>query len=78
MIRADRVGKDQSSIRAFLEGEGQGPRLKAMMFRAREGAVTDALLSRDRVPLNLAGYLRVEAWNGTENPGFIISDAALA
>ena len=78
VIRADRVGKDQSSIRAFLEGEGQGPRLKAMMFRAREGAVTDALLSRDRVPLNLAGYLRVEAWNGTENPGFIISDAALA
>ncbi len=28
--------------------------------------------------LHLAGYLRVEAWNGAENPGFIISDAALA
>jgi single-stranded-DNA-specific exonuclease len=49
-----------------------------MMFRAREGALTDALLSRDRVPLQLAGYLRVESWNGAENPGFVISDAALA
>ena len=78
VIRADRVGKDSASIRLFLEGEGGGPRLKAMMFRAREGALTDALLSRDRVPLHLAGYLRVEAWNGTENPGFVISDAAVA
>jgi single-stranded-DNA-specific exonuclease len=78
IVRADRVGKDQTSIRVFLEGEGGGPRLKAMMFRAREGALTDALLSRDRVPLHLAGYLRVESWNGAENPGFVISDAALA
>jgi single-stranded-DNA-specific exonuclease len=36
------------------------------------------LLSRDRVPLHVAGYLRAETWNGAENPGFIISDAALA
>ncbi|MSP03375.1 MAG: single-stranded-DNA-specific exonuclease RecJ [Acetobacteraceae bacterium] len=78
VIRADRVGKDQASIRVFLEGEGGGPRLKGMLFRARDGALADALLSRDRVPLHLAGYLRVEAWNGAENPGFIISDAAVA
>jgi single-stranded-DNA-specific exonuclease len=78
VIRADRVGREAGSIRVFLEGEGGGPRLKAMLFRAREGALSDALLSRDRVPLHVAGYLRVEAWNGTENPGFIITDAALA
>ncbi len=78
VIRADRVGRDSGSIRVFLEGEGAGPRLKGMLFRAREGALSEALLSRDRVPLHLAGYLRVEAWNGAENPGFIISDAALA
>ena len=37
-------------------------------------------LSRGKtVPLaHVAGYLRVEAWNGAENPGFIISDAAVA
>ena len=78
VIRADRVGKDLSSIRVFLEGEGGGPRLKGMLFRARDGALTEALLSRDRVPLHLAGYLRVEAWNGSESVGFIIADAALA
>jgi single-stranded-DNA-specific exonuclease len=77
VIRADRVGREASSIRVFLEGEGGGPRLKGMLFRAR-GALSEALLSRDRVPLHVAGYLRVEAWNGAENPGFIISDAAPA
>ena len=78
VIRADRVGREAGSIRVFLEGEAGGPRLKGMLFRARDGALSQALLSRDRVPLHLAGYLRVEAWNGAENPGFIISDAAFA
>jgi single-stranded-DNA-specific exonuclease len=78
VIRADRVGREASSIRVFLEGEAGGPRLKAMLFRARDGALSEALLSRDRVPLHVAGYLRVEAWNGAENPGFVISDAAIA
>ncbi len=78
VLRADRVGKDANSIRLFMEGEGGGPRLKAMMFRARDGALTNTLLSRDRVPLHLAGYLRVETWNGAESVSFIISDAALA
>jgi single-stranded-DNA-specific exonuclease len=78
VIRADRVGRESNSIRVFLEGEGGGPRLKGMLFRAREGALADALLSRDRVPMHVAGYLRVEAWNGAENAGFIITDAALA
>jgi single-stranded-DNA-specific exonuclease len=78
VIRADQVGREGSSIRVFLEGEGGGARLKGMLFRARDGALSQALLSRDRVPLHVAGYLRVEAWNGAETPGFIIADAALA
>ncbi len=56
VVRADRVGREANSIRAFVEGEGGGPRLKAMMFRAREGALADALLARAAgVPLHLAG-----------------------
>ncbi len=78
VIRSDRVGREASSIRVFLEGEGGGPRLKGMLFRARESALSEALLSRDRVPLHVAGYLRVETWNGSEAPGFVITDAALA
>ncbi len=76
VMRADRVGREGTAIRAFIEGEGGGMRLKAMLFRAREGDLADALLA-GRVPLHLAGYLRAEEWNGAVNPGFVISDAAL-
>ncbi len=79
VVRADRVGREAGSIRAFVEGEGGGPRLKTMMFRAREGALADALMARaNGVPLHLAGHLRAEEWNGSVNPTFIVSDAAVA
>jgi len=79
VVRADRVGREANSIRAFLEGEAGGPRLKAMMFRARAGALADALLARTGgVTLHLAGHLRAEEWNGSVNPCFVISDAAVA
>jgi single-stranded-DNA-specific exonuclease len=77
VVRADRVGREAGSIRAFVEGEGGG-RLKAMLFRAREGAVADALLARDGVPLHLAGHLRAEEWNGTVGACFVITDVAVA
>ena len=79
VVRADRVGREAGSIRAFLEGEGGGPRLKAMLFRAREGALADALLARSEgVPLHLAGHLRAEEWNGSVTPCFVVSDGAVA
>jgi single-stranded-DNA-specific exonuclease len=79
VVRADRVGRESNSIRAFVEGEGGGGRLKAMMFRARDGAVAEALLAREQgVPLHLAGQLRAEEWNGSVSPCFIILDAAVA
>jgi single-stranded-DNA-specific exonuclease len=78
VARADRVGRENGSIRVFLEGEGGGRRLKAMLFRARDGALAEALLARDALPLHLAGHLRAESWNGTVNPCFVISDGAPA
>ena len=78
VLRADRVGRESNSIRAFVEGEGGGPRLKAMMFRAREGALAEKLLERQGQTLHLAGHLRAEEWNGSVNPSFIISDGAVA
>ena len=78
ILRADRVGKDGNTIRAFVEGEGGGQRLKAMLFRARDGALTDALLGRSGAPLHLAGHLRAEEWNGSVSASFIVSDAAPA
>lgn len=79
VVRADRVGREAGSICAFVEGEAGGARLKAMMFRAREGALTDALLARGAgVPLHLAGHLRAEEWNGSVSACFVVSDAAVA
>jgi single-stranded-DNA-specific exonuclease len=78
VIRADRVGKEGATVRAFVVGEDGGARLKAMMFRAKDGPVAEALLSRSGAMLHLAGHLRAEAWNGTVTPGFFISDAAPA
>jgi len=76
VVRADRVGREAATIRAFVEGEGGGPRLKAVMFRAREGPLAAALLGRGAVPLHLAGHLRAEEWNGSSSASFIVTDAA--
>lgn len=78
IIRADRIGREAATIRVFLEGEGGGPRLKGLLFRARDGILAETLLERAPVPLHLAGHLRAEAWNGVESPGFVIADAAPA
>nr|UXE45541.1 single-stranded-DNA-specific exonuclease RecJ [uncultured bacterium] len=76
VVRADRVGREGKAIRAFVEGEGGGPRLKAMLFRNHNAALTEMLLGRSGMPLHLAGHLRAEAWNGVVYPGFIIADGA--
>ncbi len=78
VLRADRVGREGTAIRSFVEGEGGGPRLKAMLFRARDGALADTLLNSGGMPLHLAGHLRAEEWNGVVNPGFVVTDAAPA
>jgi single-stranded-DNA-specific exonuclease len=78
VVRADRVGKDANTIRAFVEGEGGDGRLKAMLFRAKDGPLADALLARGAAPLHLAGHLRAEEWNGTTTAGFVVADAAPA
>ena len=77
IVRADRVGREGNTIRTFIEGEGGSGRLKAIMFRAREGALAEALLNRASTALHLAGHLRAEEWNGATNAGFIIADAAV-
>ncbi len=78
VVRADRVGKDAATVRAFIEGEGGGARIKAMLFRAKEGPLAEAMLARNAPPLHLAGHLRAEEWNGSMTTNFIIADAAIA
>ncbi|WP_428378211.1 single-stranded-DNA-specific exonuclease RecJ [Lichenicoccus sp.] len=76
VVRADRIGKEGNTLRLMVEGEGGGPRLKALLFRANEAPLTAALESRDGARLHLAGQLRAQAWQGRVEAGFFIADAA--
>jgi single-stranded-DNA-specific exonuclease len=78
IARADRVGREGTAIRAFVEAEGGGVRLKAMLFRARDGALAETLLAGNGTPLHIAGHLRAEEWNGAVAPCFFIADMAAA
>lgn len=77
VARADRVGKEGNTVRAFLEGEGGG-RLKAVCFRAKEGPLAELLLNSRGAPLHLCGALRAEAWNGTVTASLHVQDGAPA
>ena len=75
VARAERIGAEGNTLRAFLEGEGGG-RLKSVMFRAGETPLAQVLLARDGGLLHIAGHLRAETWNGRVSVGFMIVDAA--
>jgi single-stranded-DNA-specific exonuclease len=74
VVRADRVGKEGNTVRAFLEGEGGGGRLKAICFRGKDGPLAQALLGGGH--LHLAGHLRAETWNDNVSVGLHVVDAA--
>ena len=76
VVRSDRIGKDGNTLRAHIEGEGGGVRLKVMLFRAGDGALAAALGERHGGPLHLAGQLRAEEWNGSVTPTLFVTDAA--
>jgi single-stranded-DNA-specific exonuclease len=77
IVKTDRIGKDGNTIRAMVEGEGGG-RVKALLFRAKEGPLAEALCHAGGAPLHLAGHLRAETWQGRVSAGFFITDAAPA
>ncbi len=77
VVRADRIGRDGGTLRAFVEGCGGGPRLKAMLFRGADTELGQALATPG-APVHLAGQLRAEEWNGAITACFVVNDAALA
>ena len=77
VVKTDRLGNDGNTVRAFVEGEG-GARVKALLFRAGDGKLGQALCSRGGERLHLAGHLRAESWNGSVTASFCVVDGALA
>ena len=76
VARVDRLGNDGNTLRAMVEGGGA--RVKALLFRAGDGPVAQALSDPAGGLLHLAGNLRAESWQGRESVGFFIMDAAKA
>ena len=72
VIRAKPVGNGHVSL---VLGGAAGRPLKAIAFGAKERGFERELLAADR-PLRLAGYLRLDAWQGRLNPSFHVKDAA--
>jgi single-stranded-DNA-specific exonuclease len=77
VAKADRIGRDGNTIRAFLQAEAGGS-LKAMLFRAADSALGQALLSRSAMPLHIAGQIRIDRWNGATTLSITIQDATPA
>ncbi len=76
ILKTDRLGNDGNTLRAYVEGEGGGTRLKAMLFRAGDGPIAQALSDRLGGRLHLAGHLRAEHWNGIDSVSLCVIDAA--
>jgi single-stranded-DNA-specific exonuclease len=75
IARADRVGREGGTVRAFVQGEGGG-RMKAICFRAKEGPLAELLLNSGGAPIHLCGALRAERWNGEVSASLHVQDAA--
>lgn len=70
---ADIVGVNH--VRCRLR-DGSGAYLSAIAFRAADTPLGKALLEGGTRPLHVAGTLKIDAWQGREQPKLFIDDAA--
>ena len=64
-------------VRCSIAGEAGG-RLKAIAFRSLDSDLGPALLRHDGAPFHVVGRLRLDTWQGREQPQLFIDDAAPA
>ena len=67
----------EAHVRCTLTG-GDGSRVKAIAFRALEGALGPALLKAGGTPVHLAGHLRADDFRGGDAVQLIVDDLAMA
>ncbi len=75
IVRPRVVGEDH--LRCILSG-ADGGSLKAIAFRAFDGALGPALAGAGALPFHVAGKLRADHWAGPGEVQFVIEDAAPA
>lgn len=74
LLYADPVG-DQH-LRLVLGDPTGGDRVKAMLFRAGENGLGQALMAARGTALHVAGKLRINRWQGREETQLLVDDAA--
>jgi single-stranded-DNA-specific exonuclease len=72
---ADVVGRDH--VRLQLQG-ADGGRLEAIAFRSASAPLGQGLLAARGKPVQVAGHLRADEWNGRRRVRLQVEDAALA
>ena len=75
---AKAVGADQSHVSLRVQGQGGGPQVGAIAFRAMQSDIGPTLLSRNPGALHLAGRVRADWWNGERRVQLQIDDVAQA
>lgn len=75
---AKAVGADQSHVSLRVQGQGGGPQVGAIAFRAMQSEIGPTLLSRNPGGLHLAGRVRADWWNGERRVQLQIDDVAQA
>lgn len=73
IVGAGVVGENH--VRCTLAG-ADGGRVKAIAFRALDGALGPALLQAGAAPLHVAGHLRADDFRGGDHVQLIVDDAA--
>jgi single-stranded-DNA-specific exonuclease len=66
----------ENHVSCFIQDTSGGASLKAIAFRAMDSALGEMLLKSGTAPLNLAGQISVNEWNGKKTIDFQIIDAA--
>jgi len=76
IAKATTMGADHSHVRCFIQDTAGGKSITAVAFRVMDTPLGEALLKAGSTPMNLAGYLRINRWNGYESVQFQIIDAS--
>jgi len=74
VIKAKVVGENH--ISCFLQDTTGGTSVKAIAFRAVDSGLSDILLKSGSAPLNIAGQVTINEWQGQRSVNFQILDAA--
>jgi len=73
VFKARVVGENHISL--FLQDSSGGSSIKAIAFRAMDSELGELLLKSASIPLNVAGHVTINEWNGKRNVNFQILDA---